>query len=178
MRYFGHPSAMLLDGGFAAWLGDGGDKSEDGVEPPEAPPATVNPQDGWTIPIDELRERYQDPALALLDIRTDKEADDDLNGLLHHGQIPGSIRLPWTEAVRDDAGRLKDPTELAQTYQQIGVTPDREVIVVARFGVETGQPWLVLSLLGYPRIRVFDRGWAHWGRKDLDLPLEPLTPLA
>lgn len=178
MRYFGHPAAMVLDGGLAAWLGEGGEKSKDTVDLAEARSTTVSPQSGWTIPFDELRERFQDPAIALLDVRTDKEADDDLNGLLSHGQIPGSIRLPWTATVRDDAGRFKDPAELGQMFQQAGVMPDREVIVIARFGVETGLSWLVLSLLGYPHVRVFDRGWAHWGRKDLDLPIEPLAPLA
>ncbi len=175
LRYLGLPNATVLDGGLGAWLGAGGERSTDDHAAPTAGPATLSAASRWTIPFKEMRDRYADPALAIVDIRTDAEAADDLNGLLRAGQIPGSRRVPWTSTLRDDAGRLRPPAELATLFADAGVTPDREVIVVARFGVETGHTWLVLSLLGFPNIRVFDRGWAHWGRPDVDVPIEPLS---
>lgn len=178
LRYLGLPDAAVLDGGLGAWLGGDGDRSTDDGDAPVASAPALSVQTRWTIPFEELRDRYADPALAIVDVRTDDEADDDLNGLLHRGQIPGSLRLPWTGTVRDDAGRPQPPDVLAATFARLGVTPEREVIVVARFGVETGQTWLVLSLLGYTDVRVFDRGWAHWGRKDAGMPIAALEPLA
>lgn len=174
LRYLGHPAAAILDGGLGAWLGAGGESSRDAADAPKAGAATIDRTREWIIPLDELRERRTDPTLVILDARTNEEATDDLNGLLRIGQVPGSVRVPWTTTLRDDAGRLRSPEELIALYRSAGVTPDKEIAVVARFGVETGQPWLVLSLLGYPTVRIFDRGWANWGRKDLDLPLEPL----
>lgn len=175
LRYLGLPNASVLDGGLGAWLGSDGERSTAGGDPPAAQPITLSPASRWTIPFEEMRDRYADPAIIVLDVRTDDEAEDDLNGLLREGQIPGSIRLPWTATLRDDAGRLLPPDALAALFAAAGVTRDREVVVVARFGVETAQTWLVLSLLGYPNVRVFDRGWAHWGRKDLDMPVVPLS---
>ncbi len=81
--------------------------------------------------------------------------------------------MPWSATLRDNSGRLKSPDELAALFATAGVTPDREVVIYARFGVETAQTWLVLSLLGYPNVRVYDQGWAEWASKP-DLPIEPL----
>lgn len=178
LRYLGLPNAAVLDGGLGAWLGAGGKRSTDDHAAPTAAPATLSVASRWTIPFEEMRDRYADPTLTVVDVRTDAEAADDLNGLLRPGQIPGSIRVPWTATLRDDAGRFRSPGDLANLYANAGATPDREVIVVARFGVETGHTWLVLSLLGYPNVRVFDRSWAHWGRPDVDVPIASLSSLS
>jgi len=176
LRYLGLSNASVLDGGFGAWLGSDGERSTASTDPPAAQSAILSPGSRWTIPFEEMRDRYADPAVTIIDVRTGDEADDDLNGLLRRGQIPGSIRIPWTDTLRDNAGRLLAPGALATMFSVADVTPDREVIVVARFGVETGHTWMVLSLLGYPNVRVFDRGWAHWGRNDVDVPVAPLSP--
>jgi thiosulfate/3-mercaptopyruvate sulfurtransferase len=178
LRYLGHPRAAVLDGGLAAWRGTGGEVEGGERDTPAAPTATRDGQGGFIIGTRELAERLGDPALAILDTRTDAEADDDLNGTLRSGQIPGSIRVPWTATLRDEAGRLRSPEELNALLAAVGIVPEREVAVVARFGVETGQPWLVLKLLGYPAVRVYDQAWAEWGRKASDLPIEPLAPPA
>ncbi len=177
LRYLGLRQACVLDGGLGAWRGAGESTSSDDADPREAGPATLTPANDWTIPWDEMVDRYADPTLTIVDVRTDDEADDDLNGLLHRGMIPNSIRHPWTNSLRDQAGRLLAPDALAGQFRDAGILPEEEVAVVARFGVEAGQTWLVLSLLGYERVRVFDRGWAHWGRKDIEVPIAELAPL-
>jgi thiosulfate/3-mercaptopyruvate sulfurtransferase len=177
LRYLGLPQASVLDGGLGAWRGAGESSSTDGVDPRDAGPVILAPGTDWTVPWDEMVDRYADPTLTVVDVRTDDEADDDLNGLLNYGMIPGAIRLPWTRSLRDKAGRLLAPDALAELFRDAGILPEDEVAVVARFGVEAGQTWLVLSLLGYERVRVFDRGWAHWGRKDIDVPIAELAPL-
>ncbi len=178
LRYVGLHGASVLDGGLGAWLGTGEERSKEETNAPGATAASLSIESKWTVPFEEMRERFTDPTLAILDVRTDAEAEDTLNGLLHVGQIPGSVRIPWIATLRDDAGRLLSPGDLNTLFAAAGITPDREIVVVARFGVETGQTWLVLSLLGYPNVRVLDRGWAHWGRKDLAMPIAPLDALS
>ena len=176
LRYLGLSRASVLDGGLGAWRGAGESSSKDGVHPRNAGLVTLTTAKDWTVPWDEMVDRYADPTLKIVDVRTVDEADDDLNGLLHRGMIPNSIRLPWTNSLRDQAGRLLAPDALAAQFRSAGILPEDEVAVVARFGVEAGQTWLVLSLLGYERVRVFDRGWANWGRKDIDVPIAERTP--
>jgi thiosulfate/3-mercaptopyruvate sulfurtransferase len=177
LRYLGLSVGAVLDGGLAAWRGAGGEVEEGKREPPDVSPPPIDGQ-GGIIGTRELAERLGDPTLTILDARSAEEAADDLNGTLRLGRVPGAIRLPWTATLRDDAGRLKSPEELAALYANAAVLPDREIAIVARFGVETGQPWLVLTLLGYPRVRVYDQGWAEWGAETSDLPLEPLGEVA
>ena len=174
LRYLGHQPASVLDGGVAAWRGAGRQVEGSEGSAPSAPGATIDGQGGFIIGTRELAGRLGDPALAILDTRTEQEADDDLNGTLRIGQIPGSVRVPWTATLRDGAGRLRSPEELSALFTSVGVVPEREVAIVARFGVETGQPWLTLKLLGYQAVRVYDQAWAEWGRKVSDLPIEPL----
>jgi thiosulfate/3-mercaptopyruvate sulfurtransferase len=174
LRYLGHQRASVLDGGLAAWRGAGGEVEDGENGAPAAPPATIDGQAGFIIGTRELAERLGDPSLTILDTRTDDEAGDDLNGTLRSGQIPGSVRIPWTATLRDEAGRLRSPEELGALLAAAGITPEREIAIVARFGVETGQPWLALKLLGHQVVRVYDQAWAEWGRKISDLPIEPL----
>lgn len=164
LRYLGHERASVLDGGLAAWRGAGGDVDTATHETPEVVAKAPDPQSGYLIGTRELRDRLDDPSLIILDVRTPEEADDDINGTLPKGRIPGAIVVPWTDTLRDDVGRLKDPAELARLYRQAGVVPDRDkrIIVYARFGVEAGQTWWVLKLLGYPYVRIYDAGWAGW----------------
>ena len=172
LRYLGHKRATVLDGGLAAWRGAGGEVSRDAASAPRVEDATISPQPGYIIGTRELRERLADPALVLLDVRTDEEATDDLNGTVRRGRIPGAVSVPWTTTLRDGAGRLKPPAELVALFRAAGVTPDKEVVVYARFGVEASHAWLVLKLLGYPRVRVYDQGWAEWASTP-ELPIDP-----
>ena len=173
LRYLGHQRASVLDGGLAAWRGAGGDVDTSTHETPDVAAATPDPQSGYIIGTRELRDRLDDSSLVILDVRTPEEADDDLNGTLPNGRIPGAIVVPWTDTLRDDVGRLKDPAELARLYREAGVVPDRDkrIIVYARFGVEAGQTWWVLKLLGYPYVRIYDAGWAGWAAQS-DLPID------
>lgn len=173
LRFLGHDRAAVLGGGLAAWRGRDGETQDGTVNPPDAPPPTVAPREGYYYVTTQLLTRLERPATALVDLRTEEEARDTDNGLLPIGRIPGSIPIPWTSTLRDAAGRLQDPATLTRLFQDHGVTPDREVIVYARYGVEAAHGWWVLKLLAYPNVVVYDRGWAGWSTTP-DLPIEPL----
>ncbi|MBA2278476.1 MAG: sulfurtransferase [Chloroflexia bacterium] len=173
LRFSGIERAMVLDGGLAAWKGAGQPVSDNPAQAPDAATVEATPRDEWVITTTELQERTDDPALLLLDTRSPAEATDDLNGTIRVGMIPGAVRIPWNETVRDASGLLRPPDELAARLRAAGVTPEKEVVVYGRFGVESGQPWLVLTLLGYDKVRVYDEGWASWAAIER-LPVEPL----
>lgn len=164
LRYLGVTRSSMLDGGLAAWQGDSGDVETTSRTALSVTTTDPDPQDGYLIGTRELQRRLTDRSLIVLDVRTPAEANDDANGTVPVGRIPGSVSVPWTAALRDDAGRLRSETELRALYQAAGVVPDgnRRVIIYARFGVEAGPTWLVLKLLGYPSVRVYDAGWAGW----------------
>ncbi|MGH2531826.1 MAG: sulfurtransferase [Thermomicrobiales bacterium] len=174
LRFLGHDRASVLDGGLAAWRAHGGDTQDGSVDAPDADLPTVAPREGYYYVTGELLEQLERPETALVDIRTDEEAHDTDNDRLPLGRIPGSISIPWTSTLRDDAGRLKAPSDLERLYRDRNVTPDRPIVVYARYGVDAAHGWWVLKLLGYPNVVVYDRGWAGWSTTP-DLPIDPLS---
>jgi thiosulfate/3-mercaptopyruvate sulfurtransferase len=177
-------SSVPLDGGLAAWKGGGNAVSDEPATAASAQPLDAQPRDDWVISTTELQQRSADPALVVIDTRSPAEATDDLNGTIRVGMIPGATWIPWNETVRDASGTLRPAADLAARLQAAGVPSDpaQEIVVYGRFGVETGQPWLVLSLLGYHNVRVYDEGWASWAAIDRlpvdPLPTAPATPIA
>ncbi|MGH2558903.1 MAG: sulfurtransferase [Thermomicrobiales bacterium] len=174
LRFLGHDRASVLDGGLAAWHGHGRETHDGEIDPPDTEPPTVNPREGYYYGTTELQEQLARPETALVDIRTDDEARDTDNDRLPLGRIPGAIPIPWTSTLRDNVGRLKNPADLERLYRDHDVTPDRPIVVYARYGVEAAHGWWVLKLLNYPNVVVYDRGWAGWSTTS-DLPIDPLT---
>jgi thiosulfate/3-mercaptopyruvate sulfurtransferase len=162
LRFLGYPNAAALDGGLGAWLGAGGDLETRENAPAAIPTPPISPSQGYYITTDELLGMLGDPQIALLDARTDSEARDTIDETIEPGSIPNSIRVPWTDALDGDSGRLKSPGDLRSLFESAGITPDRTVVIYARIGVETAHPWLMLKLLGYPNVLIYDGGWVDW----------------
>jgi thiosulfate/3-mercaptopyruvate sulfurtransferase len=173
LRFLGHDRVSALDGGLAGWRGNGGATEGGANKPADNPAPTVTPRQGYYIGDKDLLAWRADPRTVLLDVRTDEEAHDDVNNSLPIGRIPGAISLPWTATLRDETGRLKAPNELSALLSGVGATPDRRIVLYARFGVEAAQTWLVLALMGYPEFVIYDRGWAGWAT----VPGNEIAPL-
>ncbi|MGI8475733.1 MAG: sulfurtransferase [Thermomicrobiales bacterium] len=175
LRFLGHERTGALDGGLAAWRGSGGSTDRDAHTGATRTAAAPNPTKGLYLNTEQLRTALAVPGSVLVDVRTPDEARDTVGETLPSGRIPGSVSVPWTSSLRDGSGRLESADELLRLFAAAGVTPGRSVILYARFGVETDQTWLVLKLLGFADVAIYDRGWAGWTTTP-DLPVEPLGP--
>ncbi|MEM9240481.1 MAG: rhodanese-like domain-containing protein [Pseudomonadota bacterium] len=49
------------------------------------------------------------------------------------------------------------------------MTTDKNVVIHCQTGLASAHSYVALRLLGYPRVRVYDRSWAEWGEAD-ELP--------
>lgn len=175
LRFLGHDQAAVLDGGLAGWRDAGGDMAggDSPTPPSESAQPTISPRDGYYIWTQQLQDLVGSPGVALVDIRTDDEARDTVNGQLPLGRIPGAISIPWTSAIHDNAGHLKPVADLEALFADKGVTRDKTIVVYARFGVEAAYGWWVLKLLAYPNVVTYDWGWAGWSTTP-GLPIAPL----
>lgn len=77
------------------------------------------------------------------------------------GQIPGSVNVFW-DATLDENRVLKKPDDLKKIYAEVGVTPDKKVILFTRGGVQLTHSYTVLSLLGFKNVDFFTGNFEGW----------------
>lgn len=176
LRFLGYSGAAMLDGGLAAWRGMGGDveqRSNQIRDLSDAPAVSPQgPQQSVYLSKAQLLARLSNPDLLILDVRTPAQAADDIDETIVPGTIPGAVAVPWDAAVGSDGG-LRPTAELAAHYENAGLTQDRTIALLARFGVEAAHSWLVLKLLGFPNVTIYDGGWNEWAL-DSNTPKAPL----
>lgn len=165
---YGHREVSLLDGGIQAWRR--GKKAETAVVPSVARtdyhPARVGER---VASAEWVRDRLNDPAVALLDARSPDEYRGKDVRARRGGHIPGAVNVEWQENLRPD-GTFKPVAELRAMYAAKAVTPDKTVVTYCQTHHRAAHSYFVLRLLGYPRLVGYDRSWSEWGNRD-DLPL-------
>jgi thiosulfate/3-mercaptopyruvate sulfurtransferase len=175
LEYLGHPDASVLDGGVRAWRRAGRSLSTE--------PAAPVPGTWHGTPTAARLATWQDTLAALgrdevcvLDTRSADEYYGRLIRARRGGAIPGAVHLEWTKNLEDD-GRFRPPADLRRMYEQLGVTPGREVITYCQGGYRAAHGYLALRVLGYPQLRNYTGSWKEWGDRE-DLPIEHPTPPA
>jgi thiosulfate/3-mercaptopyruvate sulfurtransferase len=167
LRYFGHPTVAVLDGGLTAWI-DAGGKLEAGAPPIDAGEFTARP--GGM----RLLDAADAAALARRGILLDARAPERFRGEVEPidpvaGRIPGARNRPTTDNV-DQAGRLRDPAELRAAFNALGVSEGVEVGAYCGSGVTAAHEVLALELAGYPAA-LYVGSWSDW-ITDSDRPIE------
>ncbi|MDJ0944674.1 MAG: sulfurtransferase [Kiloniellales bacterium] len=159
LEYFGHRKAAVLNGGFPKWQAEGREVS-DRVPVFEARTfgLTITPRRLATA--EWLLDHRSDPATVVIDVRPPK--------LFRAGHIPWARSIPWKQNLAED-GTLKPAAELVAHFAAQGVTREKNVAVHCQNGKAAAHSYFALRLLGFPRVRSYDRSWAEWGAAD-DLP--------
>jgi thiosulfate/3-mercaptopyruvate sulfurtransferase len=164
LEYLGHSDVHLLDGGYNAWRGAGLTVARDA----QAPKASA-------FNYQAVRERvatYQDMLDAIdvsgkviLDTRSEKEWLGTDRRAARGGTIPSAVHLDWVNHLTTD-GRLKTADELQAMFDECGITADREVLAFCNTGYRSAHAYLVLRMLGYPRVRNYVGSWQEWGNRE------------
>ena len=169
LEYFGHPSVRLLDGGFNAWTAAGLPVTRDAGPPPKS--EWTGTREGQTLATwKDVRSAIGRGDKVILDTRTDAEYAGTLVRAKRGGAVPGAVHIEWTRNLTP-SGDFKPAGELKKMYEDAGVTPDREVITYCQGGYRAAHSYVVLRLLGYPRVRMYIGSWKEWGDRG-DLPVE------
>ncbi|MBM3947434.1 MAG: sulfurtransferase, partial [SAR202 cluster bacterium] len=80
------------------------------------------------------------------------------------GHIPGAVQIDWRDNVKPD-GTFKSARELRTLYQGRGITRDREITTYCNNGARAAHAAFALTLLGYPRIRVYYGSMLDYGQR-------------
>lgn len=172
LDYLDHPSSAILDGGFSKWQREERPVTQDY-------PKIISTK--YNLPIkfnEEVRARLQEVkevvnkgGVVLLDVRPVQMYTGEKGFWKRNGHIKGAIHHFWGEDLNDD-GTWKNNEELRKVYEELGATPEKNIIVSCGQGLMSAHSYFTLKhVLGYPKVKNYDGGFNEWSNID-ELPIE------
>ncbi len=165
LRYFGHRSQAVLDGGLQAWPGP---LSREAEQFPPGDFTARDPDRSLVLDVEDVRRLGGVPlidARAAERYRGDREPVDP-----KAGHIPGAVSMPFTGNLNPD-GRFKPPDELRAQYEKAGATDG--AVFYCGSGVTATHHLLALELAGLPAARIYAGSWSDWSNRDLPVATGP-----
>lgn len=163
LRMSGDKNAKMLDGGWTAWRAAGG-KTSNTTHANKAvahPAIKYNPN--YSVETDWLKEHLNDPAIRIVDVRSDKEYTGEIRpfGERRPGHIPGAIHFPMDKVLTKDFKVLPD-AELQASIAS--VFPDKEQVIILydTAGVRSAFMTMAFRLAGYTNARNYDPSYHVW----------------
>ena len=159
LRYFGHPSVRVLDGGFRAWTAEGEPVSS-------GPPMLATPGDFTASPghmalLDADGAAELARTGLLLDARTGERyrgQSEPIDPVAGH--IPGAVSAPTVENVKPD-GTFRPAADLAARFAALGAADGAAVGAYCGSGVTAAHEVLALGLAGIPAA-LYAGSWSEW----------------
>ncbi len=170
LRYVGHDSVQVLDGGFAAWVAEGRPVATDD-RPRPAARFVANPRPSMLLDVAAVTA-----ALArgerVVDLRGAERFRGEVEPLdTIAGHVPGAVNLPFPQNLDAD-GRFRAPAEIAEMWRaRTGAAPGHAPICMCGSGVTACQGLLALEIAGIRGGRLYAGSWSEWIR-------DPARPVA
>ena len=165
LRYFGHLSVRVLDGGFRAWTAAAG-RVETG-------PAETGPAETGAAPGDfrarpghlGLLDADAAASIARTGLLLDARAGERYRGEAEHvdpvaGHIPGAVSAPTAANVNPD-GTFRPAADLGMRFRSLGATGERPVAAYCGSGVTAAHEVLALAVAGLPAA-LYVGSWSNW----------------
>lgn len=172
LEYLGHPSIMVLDGGWVKWTAEHRRFEHEPVKlAPGDFKASLKPE--VLTMKDELKKlvKQPHPGTFILDARSTEEyAGKEIDGLPRAGHIPTAVNISWNGFLKPD-GTVKELEMVRGMFAEFGLRPDLEVITYCLGGVRSAWVYFLLRLIGYENVRNYPGSWWEWSR-DFAAPAE------
>jgi thiosulfate/3-mercaptopyruvate sulfurtransferase len=160
LRFFGHESQAVLDGGLAGW---GSPLETDEPQVARGGFRSRQPDRSGILDFEDVRKLIGVP---LIDARAgeryrgEKEPIDP-----KAGHIPGALSSPWAENLGPD-GRFKSPAELRKRFADLGIDPEEGAVAYCGSGVNATHDLLAMELAGIKNGRLYAGSWSDWSSRD------------
>ena len=162
LRWLGHESVALLDGGLAKWLREGRAMTN---ELPKINPTTFTPhiQQDMLVGVDEVAAAIQDAERVILDARAEMRfigEQEPLDPVAGH--IPGAKNLPFDDNLAMD-GTLMASADLRDLYSEVlnNKRPE-QLIHMCGSGVTACHNILAMEMAGLSGSKLYAGSWSEW----------------
>lgn len=176
LRYAG-VDVRFLNGGYDAWVANGGTADTIAHAPAAVGNLTITPQNQIKALTPEIltyanfyRANGSLPVgKVVVDVRRMEEYIGDVVGyndpnITRKGRIPGAVwgYSPSNAAVyMDSDGTLRSYTEIRELWKNRGVTPDKTLIFYCGTGWRSTLAFIYADIMGFPDIKNYD-SWYVW----------------
>ncbi|MGF1524681.1 MAG: sulfurtransferase [Leptolyngbyaceae cyanobacterium] len=160
LRYLGHDTVAVLDGGFPAWQAAQYPLERTLPERPEPGQFTPCFQTHWVVDRDYVIHHKDTAATVVVDSRSperfrgEQEPIDPIPG-----SIPGASNLFWQSNL-DEQGRFKTVAELRQNWAPVPAA--KTLVVHCGSGVTACVNAIAQTLIGNPMPKLYVGGWSDW----------------
>ena len=168
----GHQKFSLIDGGLHAWIAKGLPTSDKIEQPtPSHYPVTYSNPD---VSADRqyILANLNNPDIVILDARSAVEFSGEKAFAARGGHIPGAINYDWTNAMdQNNALQMRPPHAILTELAELGINPDKEIIVHCQTHHRSAYSYWMLKALGFDKVRGYPGSWSDWGNHP-DTPIE------
>jgi thiosulfate/3-mercaptopyruvate sulfurtransferase len=164
LRWLGHTSVAVLDGGFQNWVAAGFPTTAELPTPALASFRATRNDNLW-VSAAQVQERVQSEDWRVLDARAPERFRGDVEPLdVVAGHVPGARNHPFALNL-DAESRLLPATELAARYRESlgGVAADH-TIAMCGSGVTACHTLLAMEVAGHTGAKLYAGSWSEWIR--------------
>jgi thiosulfate/3-mercaptopyruvate sulfurtransferase len=160
LRWFGHESQAVLDGGIAGW---GGPLTTDTPGALRVDFQSREPDRSRILDFEDVRNLTD---AVLLDARLGERYRGEVEPVdPKAGHIPGAVSAPWQENLGPD-GRFKSPEELHRRFAALGVDGENGAVAYCGSGVNATHDLLAMEIAGLKNGRLYAGSWSDWSSRD------------
>ncbi len=157
LRYFGHRTVAVLDGGLSQWPGalstaESRHQGGDFIAKPPTTDRAIGYEDVRRLP----------PSVLLLDARRPSRFRGEFEPREPRaGHIPGARNAHWRDNLGADQ-RFLSPEQLRHRFTSLGVRDGFEVVAYCGSGITACHNLLALELAGLPGGKLYPGSWSDW----------------
>ncbi len=173
MMYAGVKDVRVLNGGFQSWQDAGSEVSLDDIakKPIKDFGAQIPAQPNLAVDTPQAKEMIASDNAELVCVRSWPEYIGEVSGYNYieaKGRILGAIFADCgsdayhMENYRNMDHTTREFTEIAQLWEQNGITSGKHLAFYCGTGWRGSEAWFNAWLMGWPKVSVYDGGWFEW----------------